>query len=142
MKQTDQLIRTIEMEESIIGLRKDGIMHLHYKPYAEITVEQQGRQLMAMKELCGGKKRPMIYQAAEYVTVGREARENAIAREEETPILCNVVYVQSLAHKMIADFYYRFNKPRQPYKVVSEFAEGIRWLLQISREIDEREQGK
>ena len=135
MKQTDQLVHTIELAESIIGLRKDGIIHFYYKPHTEITMAYQDRQLEAILEIAGGKKRPAIYEAAEYVTVGREAREHAIELEKITPTLCIVVYVESLAHKIIAEFYYKFNKPKQPYRVFSDFDAGIEWLLQKAKEL-------
>lgn len=135
MKQTDQLVHTIELAESIIGLRKDGIMHLYYKPHTEITMAYQDRQLKVMMEISGGKKRPAIYEAGEYVTVGREAREYAIELEKVTPTLCKVVYVETLAHKIISEFYYKFNKPKQPYRVFTDFDAGIEWLLKKEKEL-------
>lgn len=135
MKQTDQLVHTIELPESIIGLRKDGIMHLYYKPHTEITMDYQDRQLKVMMEISGGIKRPAIYEAGEYVTVGREAREHAIELEKITPTLCKVVYVETLAHKIISEFYYKFNKPKQPYRVFTDFDAGIEWLLKKAKEL-------
>lgn len=136
MTQADQLIQKIELPESIIGLRKDGILHFYYKPNVEITIEYQLRQLEVMLQIAGDQKYPALYEAGEYVTVSTEARENAIKIESQTPILCKVVYVRSLAHKIIAEFYYKFNKPKQPYKVFSDFDEGIQWLHETRREID------
>lgn len=137
MTQADQLIQKIELPESIIGLRKDGILHMYYKPHMEITPEYQLRQLAVMLEITKGKKHPAIYEAGEYVTVGSEAREHAIKIESETPTLCKVVFVKTLAHKIIAEFYYKFNKPKQPYKVFSDFNEGIKWLHETKKEIEE-----
>jgi hypothetical protein len=135
MTQPDQLIQKIELPESIIGLRKDGILHFYYKPHTEITIEYQLRQLEVMMQITGGKKHPAIYEAGDYVTVGSEARAHAIELEERTPTLCKVVYVRNLAHKIIAEFFYKFNKPKQPYKVFTDFQEGINWLLKKRDEL-------
>jgi hypothetical protein len=135
MTQTDQLIQKIELPESIIGLRKDGILHVYIKPHIEITIDYQLRQLEVFNQITGGKPHPAIYEAGEYVTVGSEARDHAITLESKTPTLCKVVYVKSLAHKIIAEFYYKFNKPRQPYKVFSDFDAGIQWLLKTKMEL-------
>lgn len=135
MKQADQLIRKTELAESIIGLRKDGILHLYYKPHTEITVDYQLRQLDVLMELTAGEKYPAIYEAGEYVTVGSAARQHAAEIEHKTPTLCKVVYVNTLAHKIIAEFYSRFNKPKQPYRVFSDFDDGIRWLLKTRDEL-------
>lgn len=128
MQQPDQIIRKIDLPESVIGLRKDGIVHVFYKAHTEITIEYQERQLKVFREITNGKPFPAIYEADEYVTVGKEARENAIRLEPLTPTLCKVVYVTNLAHKIISEFYFKFNKPAQPFRVFSSFEDGIAWL--------------
>ncbi len=138
MTQSDQLIQKIELPESIIGLRKDGILHLYYKPHAEITSEYQLRQLEVMMQITGGKPHAAMYEAGEYSTVTSEAREHAILLEPKTPTLCKVVLVKTLAHKIIAEFYYKFNKPQQPYKVFSDFEEGIEWLTKTRAELESK----
>lgn len=136
MTQPEQLVHRIELPESIIGLRKDGVLHIYFKPFIEITCEYQERQLKVLNEITGGKKYPAIYEAGENVTAGSEARENGIRLESITPTSCKVVYAKTLAHKLIAEFYYKFNKPKQPYRVFSDFEEGIAWLLETKRELD------
>lgn len=136
MKQVVEIVTSIELPESITGLRKDGIVHVYIKPFVEITCEYQARHLIVLNEITEGKKLPMIYEAGESATVGIEARENAIRLENSTPVLCTAIYVQNLAHKLISEFYYRFNKPERPYKVFSDFDAGIRWLLETQRARD------
>ncbi len=138
MKEQDQLVRSIENDFAIVGLRKDGIVHVYYKPHTEITITVQEVMLILFNEITGGKKHPFIFQAGEYCSVNKRARENATKIEPESPTKATVVYVNTLAHKVIAEFYYKFNKPLQPYKVVSEFNDGIRWLLEVDKEIDAR----
>jgi hypothetical protein len=138
MKEQEQLVRKIENDFAIVGLRNDGIVHVYFKPHTQLTVTVQEILLVVYNEITGGEKKPFIFQAAEYCTVSKEARENAGKIEHLSPAKCSVVYVTTLAHKLIAEFYYKFNKPQQPYKVVSEFPEGIRWLLEVNKEIDAR----
>lgn len=138
MKEQDQLVRKIENDFAVVGLRKDGIVHVYFKPHTELTVTLQEILLVIYDEITGGVKMPFIFQAAEYCSVSKEARDNTAHLESQSPIKATVVYVNTLAHKLIAEFYYKFNKPLQPYKVVSEFSDGIRWLLEVSKEIDER----
>lgn len=142
MKEQDQLIRKIENDFAIVGMRKDGIVHVYFKPHTELTVTVQEVLLVVYNEITGGEKHPFIFQAGEYCTISKDARENAGKIEHLSPAKASVVYVNTLAHKLIAEFYYKFNKPVQPYKVVSEFSDGIRWLIQVNREIDERNTAK
>lgn len=129
MHQKECLEETIEIEEAIVGRRKDGILHVYYKDSAEINVELQARILTIFKSLAGGQNRNILFEAGEYVTVTKEARENAIKMEEHVPSLTTVVIVQNLAYKLVADFYYKFNKPKRPYKVFTNFEKGVEWLL-------------
>lgn len=137
MKQEDQLVRRIETHEAIVGLRHDGIVHVYYKPDTEITITLQEKMMVIFNEITGQKKSLFIFQAAERCSVTKDARENAIRVENETPTKATVVYVTTLAYRLIAEFYYKFNKPRQPYKVVSDFEDGIEWLLDVEKEMNE-----
>ena len=133
MKAPHEIIQKIENEFAIVGLRKDGIIHVYYKPNTEITVPVQITMLAVFNEITGSKKSLFIFEAAEYVTVNKEARDNAIVMESITPTAATVVFASNLAHKIIAEFYYKFNKPTQPYKVVTEFDDGVKWLLELSK---------
>ncbi len=133
MTQSEQLVHTIELPESIIGLRKDGIVHVYYKPLTEISLEYQDRQLAAFNEISKGKKFAVIFEAGENVTIGSDARAYAASLESVSPTLCKVVFVKTLAHRLMAEFYYKFNKPKRPYKVFKDFEEGIKWLLETKR---------
>lgn len=138
MKQEEKLVHRIEIDEAIVGLRADGIIHVYYKPHTEINIPLQEKMLNILDEITNGVKTSVIYQAGEYCTVTKEAREYAIAIEHLSPTRASVVYVKNLAQRMIAEFYYKFNKPKQPYKVVSDFDEGIKWLLGVEKEIEDR----
>lgn len=138
--QKEKLVNTIETDKAIVGLREDGIYHVYYKPNTEITVELQAEMHKIFRELTGGKKGYFIFQAGEYVSVTSEARINAVKTEEDSYTCATVVYVNNLAYKLIAEFYYKFNKPKQPYKVSSDFNKGIQWLLDLRKEVEEKVQ--
>lgn len=128
MHQKELLEKVIEIDEAIIGLRKDGIGHVYFKPGMELTIAIQYKLLDCYNEITGGIKTPFIFEAGEYVNVTSEARDNATHLEAIAPLSATVVVVNNLAYKLIADFYYKFNRPKQPYKVVSSFNDGIAWL--------------
>jgi hypothetical protein len=134
MHQQDQIAHKFETGEAIVAKRRDGIVHIYYKPGTEITVTIQEKLHIILMELTGGVKSLVIFEAGEYCTVNKEARDHAITMEHRSPTKATVVYVTNLAHKIIAEFYYKFNKPMQPYRVVSDFQEGIDWLHKIEKE--------
>ncbi len=138
MKDQERIASKIENDFALVGLRDDGIIHVYFKPHTEITVTVQEILLVVYNEITGGKQMPFIFEAGEYCTISREARENASQLEKQSPLLASVVFVNTLAHKIIAEFYYKFNKPVRPYKVVWDFSEGIKWLKEVDLEIESR----
>ena len=129
MNQKERLVKIVEIEEAIIGLRDDGLMHVYYKPGTEITVPLQLKTYDIFHELTKGKRIPFMFEGAADCSINKEARENAIRMEDSAPARASAVVVNNTAQKLVADFYYKFNKPKQPFKVVKTFEEGIKWLL-------------
>lgn len=132
MKNRNLLIKEIETDDAIVGMRKDGILHVYFKDDFELDVAAQYRLLKVYKEIVGQQKIPFIFEAGSGVTVTKEARDNAIKLETEAPMGSCVVVANNSAYMLIANFYYKFNKPSIPYKVTKDFEKGIEWLRTTS----------
>lgn len=128
MNSRDQLVREIESDDAVYGLRADGILHVYMKDNLELDVPAQWRMMEVYDELTGGDKTPFIFEAGVGVTVTKEARDNAIKLEQRSPIGACAVIVSNTAYVLIANFYYKFNKPSIPYNVFKKFDKGIEWL--------------
>jgi hypothetical protein len=124
-------MKRLENDQVIVILRGDGIVHVSFLPNTEITVEFQQVLLNMYNEVTGGKKSLFIFDGGEFVSITKDARENAVAIEETTPTKASAIVVKNLAQKIIADFYYKVNRPKQPYKVFWQFDKAIEWLLAI-----------
>lgn len=130
MTQKEELVQIIENSSYIIGLRKDDIIHIFFKPNTLINIELQNEMLTAFDRICGGKKKGFIYEGVGSINVTSEARKNALAMENLLPIKASVVIAKNSLQRLLADFYYFINKPKLPYNVFTKFEEGIRWLKQ------------
>jgi hypothetical protein len=130
--QPESIIRKIDHEMVTIAMRNDGIVHVYFKPGTEITVPFQGELVPMYNEITEGKKAKFIFEGGEFVSITKDARENAIVIENDTPLMASAVIVQNLGQKIIADFYYLVNKPKQPYKVFYSFPKAIEWLIQLN----------
>lgn len=128
MKQSERIIKKVEDPEFIVGYRDDGIIHVFYKSRTVIDVDMQNRIREAAFSLSGDVKLPCLFEAGEYVTLTNEARANAIKNEDNFPALASAVLVQNLAYKMIADFYYNINKPKQPFRTFRNIDDAVNWL--------------
>lgn len=128
MQEQELLVKVIEMEEVIIGIRKDGLGHAYLKPGAELGIRLQEKMLDAYLCLTGGKKHAFIFEAGDYVSITKEARENARYIQDRSPVRAIAAVTDNLAYRLVADFYSKVHKPRYPFKAVGSIQEAIRWL--------------
>mgnify|MGYP002625169265 CR=1 FL=1 len=123
-----EIVKVTEIDEAIVRLRSDGIVHVHYKEHTEITVDLQIKMYEIFIQMCGDVKRPFLFTAEDYVTVGKEARDNAIKMEDRYVGAATAVVANTVAYKLIANFYVKVNKPKNPFRVFNTEAAAIKWL--------------
>lgn len=131
MNQPEEILREIVHEQVIVAMRNDGIVQVVFMPNTEITVEFQDILVGLYNQITLGRKACFIFEGGEFVSVTKEARENAIELEKSSITLASAVVFNNLAQRIIADFYYTVNRPKLPYKVFSSFEKGIAWLNSI-----------
>jgi len=120
-------IKTLNHENLEVSLRSDGIVHVHIYAHTNVTVELQG-EMAAMYNSITKVKRPFVFTGDEFVSITAKARKNAVDMAVGVPILCTAIITRNLAQKILADYYYKFNKPPDPYNVFKDFDKGIEWL--------------
>jgi len=123
-----EIVKVTEIEEATVKLRSDGIVHVHYKEHTEITVELQIKMYDIFIQMCGDVKRPFLFTAEDYVTVGKEARDNAIKMEDRFVGSVTAVVANTVAYKLIANFYAKINKPKTPFRAFNSEKAAIDWL--------------
>ena len=128
MNRPEEILRQIVHNQVIVSLRHDGIVHVSFLPKTEITVEFQSLLVNLYDQITLGKKAYFIFEGGEFISVTKEARENAIKLEKDSVNIASAVIFNNLAQRIIADFYYAVNRPKLPYKVFSSFEKGIAWL--------------
>jgi hypothetical protein len=122
-------IREIKIAEATLRLRTDGIVHVVFHSHVVLDIPLQLRLLELYRQLTEGRKTPFLFSAMEGVIVTKEARDNAIKLEDQSPVCAVAVLADNLAYRIIANFYLQVNKPKNPYKVFKNQDEAIRWLL-------------
>jgi len=112
---------------------KDGIIRITYLAGSIIDVQDKMQEKDVVWKLTGGVKHPVIYTSESMVTVTKEAKEYSIEVELEQPFLAIAMLVDNFAYQLLADFYYKFYKPKTTYKVFNEEARAVEWLLEIKK---------
>lgn len=122
------VLKRVEIQEALIILRSDGIVHVHYKKNTTLDIELQSRMRDLFIELTGGKKSPFIFSADEGFTLTKEARENADSFKKNPVISSYAIIADNLGYRMIANFYLKINKPITPYKIFQNSEDAVQWL--------------
>jgi hypothetical protein len=122
-----QAIKRVETDNFIGTLRSDGIAHIHIKANTVISIEVQQEMERVYNELTT-VPRPFLFTGDEFVAITSEARTNAVAMEMRVPISVSAIVVNNLAQRIIADYYYKFNKPKNPYKVFTKVEKAVLWI--------------
>lgn len=123
------ITKKIETDELLIQLRSDGIVHVMFKENITLDVPLQMKLLKLNSEICEGKKHPFLFSALPGVTITKEARENATKIEHLSPASSSAVVANSLPYRIIANFYLKVNRPKNPYRVFGNEEDAVKWLL-------------
>lgn len=123
--------KVIETSTTIFIIQDDGIGHMHVKDGVTMDVPEQMENLDALNQITSGVRTPFYVTAGKNVTLTKEARDNAIVIEDRSPMYGTAVVVENIAYRLIADFYYRVNKPKNPYKVFSNVNDALEWCAQF-----------
>jgi len=122
------VIKEVVLPELSVSLKSDGIVYVKYNQDVTLDIPLQAKSLEAFNEVTKKKLTPFLFEADLGISVTKEARDNAIVMEDQTPCKATAVLVQNIAYALIANFYMKFNKPKRPYKVFNNREEAVDWL--------------
>jgi hypothetical protein len=111
-----------------VKLMDEGILYIHLKDYAEITLNDAVLAVVKMGEISKGRKLPVFIDAGEFCTIDSEARKFSATEESNIYTLADAIAYSNLGQKLIANFYLNQNNPSVPTKVFSEKKEALTWL--------------
>lgn len=85
----------------------------------------------AIKKLGKGKKMRVYITTFDFMTINEESRKYSSTLEAEQFTLANAVLIDSLAKKILFNFYLKFNKPNVPTRAFQLKKQAFEWLLTI-----------
>lgn len=128
---TTTFTKTILLNSVSISIDENEIVHVNYLKGQVIDVNEKNEELKANNEITNGKKLPFLFKFEPFVTITKEAKEHSIKIELEQPYLAVAIVVDNLAYQLMADFYFKFYKPKVAYKVFKSETKALEWLLEI-----------
>ncbi len=129
------ITKKTETDAACVNLGNDGIIRVMVKRKTEVNAAVLKKLYTVFNEIENGEPYAFIYYTEDSsVTVTEEGRTFAKEEENSFPKICDAVVVTNLAHKLLANFYLRFNKPNYPFKVFSKMEDAEKWcLLQMKK---------
>ena len=106
----------------------EGIIRLQLNDRADIEVHHIDEIYKANQRLSEGSKYSLLVIIGKYTNVSPEARELAANKELSKNRTSLAFVTDSLAHKLVVNFFIKFNRPSTPTKLFTDEEEAIRWL--------------
>ncbi len=119
----------IETTVAKVFLRENDIVVVKYKPDAEVGLEEMRAIHEAERKLTSDKKHLALLDARGFVNVSDEARKFGASAEPTKYRTAAALLVDSLAVRILGNFYLNFNKPKVRTKMFSDEKKAIDWLV-------------
>jgi hypothetical protein len=121
-------MKTIKLSKSIVSILDNQIIQIHLKSNQEIELPDALEIFAAMGELSKGKKFPVFIDAGDFVSIDEEVRSFSASKVANIYTLADAIAVDSLAQKLLANFYIKNDQPAVPSKVFTNKHEALQWL--------------
>lgn len=128
MRETEKLLRTVENNIAIVGLRSDGILHLCYKRDLELDKSAIDELLKMVVEFTYPNKYPFLIELDDYISFQEEGRKYMAEIDAIIPSIKTALVLDSIGYKMIVNHFINHNKPEKEYSVFKDFETAVKWL--------------
>jgi hypothetical protein len=109
-------------------LGADGIMYIRISPEKEETVELVKEMVKKMGEMVNYKQVPMLAKHEEFALPGKPNRDYWATKDACPYSKADAFIINSMAMKLISNFYLKVNKPERPTRMFTDEKEAIKWL--------------
>lgn len=118
----------IKLSSGVVLFRKDGIVEVIFENQLLLELEDCYEIMETYKTHIGDKKVPILHIIGKYMNVTKEAREFAASADGLKNSIAEAYVFDSLPHRIIGNFYIKFNKPSVPTKFFKTKPEAEVWL--------------
>ena len=127
------LLAENENESIIYRLYENNIFHVIVKEGEKVNMEMVNEGY-AFLENYGTGKFYNIYEFKSFADVDPDVREWSSSDLEAKYSVIDAIVINNIAQKILADFYLKFNKPKQPTKIFTSIDKAVEWIHQKIKE--------
>lgn len=110
---------------------EEGILHVIVREGVDIDIEEAIENFETAKKLAGGVRRLKLVDARAYFSMTSSARDFAASKETSEYNIARAVITNSLANRLLINFFIHFHKPQSPLKMFVSEAEALSWLREF-----------
>lgn len=122
-------ISEFETEYAIYRIYDNNIFYVVIKKHQKASMEIVNDGYDFINENGGGKFYN-IYEFESFSDVDPEVRSWAAQDSGNNYTIIDAIVITSLAQKIIANFYLKFNKPDKPTRIFTNLENGLNWVLE------------
>jgi len=122
------VVKSIKLNVADAYLLSSGLVYLKFKDDQTINVQDRLDLAQAIEDLADGQRRKVLIQTGERSSITPEARKLDINKRVEAHVIKEALIITTLGIRISATFYYKFRKPKFPFKVFAKYDEALKWL--------------
>lgn len=130
-EKTIDTIAETDLGHSKLVLRSDGILVMYCDEETVYDVAHIKEIIEATGKMTGGKKCAQLTMAGKYSSVSREARDFVATDEAVKYTSCEAYVIQSLAQRILGNFYLKFYTPKVPTRIFTNLEKAEEWLREM-----------
>ncbi len=110
---------------------EDDILYITLKVDADMKVDNIDEIIDARKRIQNGKKMKVLADIRNIWQASLKARKRAAAPDMQNLNIAMAIVIDSLASKLLANFFIKINNPSSPTRMFNSKEEGLLWLNTI-----------
>lgn len=122
------ILKEIVLPHSHLRLRSDGLVMITYPDHFDFTLKESIESVDAIGEITNGIPHPILKVPGKYTSVDHDCRDHVAKGDGARFSIAEAFIIESLAHKMLANFYIKFYKPQKPTHFFSDIPSAEKWL--------------
>lgn len=128
------VISSVRTSKSTIHLLSNGVVIVEVDDNVMVELNDIKEIVRMQGELTDQKKHPVVTVPSEFTTISKEARHYMSGKEAAKYTSADAFIIRALAHKILADFYMRFQNPVVPTKIFRTREEAVEWAANFATE--------
>jgi len=121
----------IETKVAYITLIEENILRIEYKPDCFVDIQEYEENLQAYKKLIKEEKVYLLTIAPPGASVSLEVRNKFSTRERSSFKIAEAFVISTSAHRLIANFVIKVQKPKHPLRFFGFEFEAMEWLMEL-----------